>query len=449
MQFSRLVSLTSLIVFCALGLVIASSWATRHAIKGGPYFSPSASGKIVFLSKIPSYISGYLRIISELNSLKGVNNKYTNLTQIRSPKNDITGHLLISRLNSNGFNEVFLLDISSNKKNLLYSDHLKSASADNIKIITNALSSRQIALSSHRRIWNPYLSKNGSLIYAYPWNDLICLDLKTQSEKWRIIGSFHHSIESDSDGNLWVCNSSKPNSESKLRIGSMIFEDNIINKLSSDGEILDSISIHDLLCSNGLEYLVYGVSNPNSNLDPFHLNQVTPINFSSKFFSKGQILISLRNLSTILLIEPETRTVVWHKTGPWMNQHGVMLLNSSSISVLDNHSFASGTYWLDDSWRSRVLRYDFEENHLSEQVISESLHLRIATEGRAIPVGPDNWLIEDCAQGLVAMFRKGKLVFKWQNYYSENAVGITSWCRFITDSEYKEIIDDGSIDFNK
>lgn len=126
---------------------------------------------------------------------------------------------------------------------------------------------------------------------------------------------------------------------------------------------------------SGLEYLLFGVSNPVCNFDPIHLNQIYPIVNDNGFFKKGLILISLRNLSTIILLDPDTGKVLFHQTGPWMNQHCVVQTKRSSIAVLDNHSLASGEYWLDPNWKTRILEHDldlktFNEVNLNKRMTS-------------------------------------------------------------------------------
>jgi hypothetical protein len=57
-----------------------------------------------------------------------------------------------------------------------------------------------------------------------------------------------------------------------------------------------------------------------------------------KQFAAGDLLISLRNLNMILVIDPATRRIKWHRTGPWMDQHDPELMPGGKISVFSNNN---------------------------------------------------------------------------------------------------------------
>ena len=51
--------------------------------------------------------------------------------------------------------------------------------------------------------------------------------------------------------------------------------------------------------------------------DLFHLNSIYPIKENDNF-RKNDLVVSLRNLSTILVYRQSTNQIVWMKTGPWI-----------------------------------------------------------------------------------------------------------------------------------
>ena len=440
MRFSRLVSMISLTVFCALGLVIVSSWATRHAIGGGQRFSEGVRKFVLALAEFPTQAKSLVGLINNYLPPKGASSIYSNYLESSPVSNGISGFLLVSCISSNGANAVSLINLSDRSSRVIGLPINKILGNQYSDFLIGSESRRQSAFSSRHRVWHPYLSKDGTLTYMIPWNDLISVDLKTGQEKWRVRGAFHHSIEPDANGDLWVCGAVQPESisdtKSKPRHSNKVFEDQALVKVSPTGKILRLVSVADLILNSGLEYLLYGSSNPNANFDPIHLNQITPILSDSGVFKKGQLLLSLRNLSTILLIDPELQSVVWHGSGNWMNQHCVMPVAPSTFSVLDNHSFASGEYWLNPAWQTRIVIHNIQTGE-ARQIRFESESLRgfyIPIEGRALPINNGHWMIEDCINGTVMIFRNQSLVFKWSNLYPDGTVGITSWCRYM-DSE--------------
>lgn len=441
MKLSKYVSISCLIIGVAAFLIILSAWATQYSINGGPRFNADIRSVVIEISKLPSNAKSIVGLFENWLPPKGGEDKYKHLDNHVSSGELLSGFLIIPFLNSNGFHQVSALNLSNKTVRALYVDTNRKFIAKYSDKLINSESRRQSEIQSRNRIWHPYLLNDGLLVYCIPSNDLVAVDTKTGLETWRIRGSFHHSVECDFDGNLWVCASSKPSEILKyglsIKLNEMNFDDQILVKVSQNGKILKSISVSEILIKSGLEHLLFGVSNPIINSDPIHLNQISPISHNSGVFRKGQILVSLRNLSTIILLDPDQGTVNWYQTGPWMNQHCVMPVRPSVFSVLDNHSFASGKHWLDPSWTSKIIEYDINLKSVNEINLEEALqrNLKIPIEGRALPMADNGWVLEDCTSGTVIIIKNGTVVYKWSNYYSDRSVGITSWCRYISNED--------------
>lgn len=92
---------------------------------------------------------------------------------------------------------------------------------------------------------------------------------------------------------------------------------------------------------------------PDNLHEPLHTNsvRVLPRRLAATFpsFQAGQVLISLRNLDTIAVIDPQTRSVVWAAQGPWRAQHDAQFLDNGHLLIFDNLGSSRG---------SRVLEYD-------------------------------------------------------------------------------------------
>lgn len=436
-------------VFCLiLGIVVTSitfsAWATQHAINGGPRFTKTIRTAILEISRFPSNLKSVVGLLRNYLPPKGDVNKYKCLDRLVVKDESLSGGVIISALNSNGFHQVMMLNLASKTGCVIFENkNLRNLTVYS-DVLPNSESRRQSAIQSRNRVWHPNLSKTGLLVYCIPWNDLVAVDLKTGSEKWRVRGAFHHSIEVDDDGDYWVCGAAEPtqisNGETSIMLNTLFFEDQIIAKISKDGKIIKSLSVSSLLVKSGLEYLLFGAANPLTNFDPIHLNQISPILRDSGVFKKGQILISLRNISTVVLLDPETEKVCWHKIGPWMNQHSVVPIGPSVFSILDNHSFASGNYWIDSGWKSKVILHDINLGTSKETVLTEYLseNLKIPIEGRVLPMADGGWILEDCYYGTLIVIKNGNIAYKWSNLYPDGTVGITSWCRFISAKEMAE-----------
>lgn len=225
---------------------------------------------------------------------------------------------------------------------------------------------------------HPMLMPNGDLI-IHDDSPLARVD-PCGRPVWMIDSIFHHAVERGPDGNIWAAyhdpRSSAPGA------GDM-FRDDTIAEISPDGRVLRRIRIRDLLDRNGLGVLWR--SHPYVD-DPFHLNDVQPVATSGPYWQRGDLLVSLRNLSLLMLYRPSTGRVLWSRVGPWAMQHDVSVLDDHRITVFDNHwRFAAPEGEVDG--RNRVLSYDFATGQVSEYFADpiQRFAIRTRAQGRAAP----------------------------------------------------------------
>jgi Arylsulfotransferase (ASST) len=88
--------------------------------------------------------------------------------------------------------------------------------------------------------------------------------------------------------------------------------------------------------------------------DVLHTNSVMVLTreLAPKFsplFKAGQVLISVRDMHTIAVLDPERGSVVWAARGPWRLQHDAQFLGNGHLLLFDNFGSRKG---------SRVLEYD-------------------------------------------------------------------------------------------
>jgi len=427
-------------IVCALvvGLsltIIACAWATKQLYEGSERFSEQTSGVISFVADLPHRVKDVVSIyVTKFRPLSSTN-PYSHLEVDNNQRSNIIGFVLNAYVDNLGASRIALIDLKTGTSEEVLVCSKKSGGDTITDRLKESDRYRHSAASSNYRASHPLVSDKGVLYYILPWNDLIAIDLKSKTEIWRVTGSFHHSIETDCESNLWLCAAIEPKiKNSNKNSGQHLqYEDQALVQISPSGKIIESISVTELILNSKLEFLLFGCSNPLKNKDPIHLNHILPIKEDSGILRKGCLLISLRNLSTVMMVDPNNKAVVWHKTGPWMNQHCVIPMNTSEISVLDNHSFpyASRLNWLRDEWQSRIMVYNLTTGTSKYVETMENLDLRISGEGRAFNIPGGNWLLEDSMKGTLLIFRKGRLAFKWSNVYPNKEVGYTSWCRYV------------------
>jgi hypothetical protein len=152
---------------------------------------------------------------------------------------------------------------------------------------------------------------------------------------WRIARNTHHDVEVAADGTIWAAavNYRQDAIPELPRIEPWFYED-VILKISPSGEVLDEISVPLALRA------LPGLLAKSDSYDPTHLNDVeaVPPSLAGAFpmLSNGELLLSLRNLNTLVAIDPARKAASWAMTGQFHAQHDPDLLPNGRILVLDN-----------------------------------------------------------------------------------------------------------------
>ena len=213
---------------------------------------------------------------------------------------------------------------------------------------------------------------------------------------WMIDGIFHHSVETDATGNIWA---SFRLPHARVPDVGPLFNDEGFMEVSPQGKTLFTARIADILDANGLGGLWR--SHPYTD-DPFHLNDVQPVPGAGPYWHAGDLFLSLRNVSTVLLYRPSTGKVVWWKTGPWAMQHDVSVIDDHRISVFNNNwriGYPEGTV----DGTNRVAVYDFttDKTTFPMDKVMKALAIHTHAQGRATPLPGGDFMIEDTEGGRV------------------------------------------------
>ena len=181
------------------------------------------------------------------------------------------------------------------------------------------------------RLYNPLLLPDGSLVFSTLLSPLIKIDSQSKLV-WTVNGIFHHAIIPDADGNLWVPSVIKP---SPFLPGILNkFKDDALTEISPEGKVLYQRSVAQILADNGYKTLLLGMGAYERDL--LHVNRIEPALNGSKYWMKGDLLVSVRNRGTVFLYRPSANKIIWLQTGPWLNQHDARFIDDHSISVFGN-----------------------------------------------------------------------------------------------------------------
>lgn len=278
---------------------------------------------------------------------------------------------------------------------------------------------------------HPWLLPDGGLLVKDHFSPLFRIDrcgsLVTADQSL----IFHHSIEADADGNLWLPVHVRPR---KPAYPPDFTEDGLA-QFAPDGGLLRLLSLPDIYEANGLFAQIFGAGAYDA--DPFHLNDIQPVLADGPYWRKGDLFLSLRRLSTVLLLRPSTGRILWLKQGPWLGQHDVDILDDHRIAVFDNRAYQRGTGpQVADA--SETVIYDFATGTITAPLRAAFRRERIETfsEGLQELTEAGNLIVEEENAGrLVILAPDGALIAEFVNRAENREIYTMSWSRPIGRAE--------------
>lgn len=263
----------------------------------------------------------------------------------------------------------------------------------------------------------PYAWPDGSLSLVMAHDHLTMLD-RCSNVKWAIgAPRMHHSAEADADGYLWV----------PYEMG--------LARISRTGEIVSLIDFEQALRRNGYRSLLYMMDSVLE--EPLHMNDIQPVWRDGPYWRRGDLFISLRTHSVVLLYRPSTDNIVWLRTGPWLHQHDVNIVSDHEISVFSNNAvFGGESFRMLDA--SEVFIHDFEtgETRSPWREAFRQHDVKTETQGRATVIDEDTVFVEESDYGrAVSLSADGDFYWTYVNRGSDGEVYQLSWSRYLTEEE--------------
>ena len=245
---------------------------------------------------------------------------------------------------------------------------------------------------------------------------------------WRQLLRSHHSYERDVDGNFWspwhVFPHTIPHANPAF------WEDGFI-RFSPAGEVLSRIALSGALMRAGHRHLLYRTQY-------LRLNDVEPVLQDGPFWRRGDLFVSVRAISVVLLYRPATDEVLWLQAGPWQLQHDVDVVSDSEISVYSNNTF------FDENGDERV--WGANEVHVHDFATGETRSpwreamrrhdVRTLRRGGATVFGDGSVMLEEADYGRVLMLSPdGERVWSYVNRASDGKIYEIPSSRWL-DAEY-------------
>lgn len=207
----------------------------------------------------------------------------------------------------------------------------------------------------HRRnlVELPYAPLHGTYLFPETGHVLVNVEyagvvrLDACGEPLRgIAGGNHHKIHRDDDGSFWspaLSQGRKPRSseypDGFPNIDRNIYHGMVMNFGPADS-IRTNINMLNVLYDNDLGHYIVETGQHRL-VDPLHINDVEPLpdTLADEYplFEGGDLAISIRNLHLVLVMDPETRNVKWHRQGGMKYQHDPDFIGNGWIGIFDNN----------------------------------------------------------------------------------------------------------------
>lgn len=280
--------------------------------------------------------------------------------------------------------------------------------------------------------WHPLPSGDGSVVFNTEDRSLIKID-KNSKILWSLDGIYHHSQEFDAEGNIWA-SSVMDNNSDFVRQFFEDYRDDAIAKVSPDGKLLFKKSITDILLENGYRGLLFGIGPMER--DPLHLNDIQPALTSTEYWQKGDLLVSIRNKSTVFLYRPSTNKILWLKTGPWLNQHDANFVDESRISIFGNNIIRNNKYDFIDG-HNEVYIFDFKNSETSTPYTDFLMKAKVKTMtgGRSEVLPNGDVFIEETDFGRMLRGSNRQIIWQYVERVDEKSAAVLGWSKIIAPLE--------------
>jgi hypothetical protein len=301
----------------------------------------------------------------------------------------------------------------------------------------NKLSSPNFYVADQDEYWvqHSFLMPDGSIIFLAGESPLVRLNRCSKVE-WVIDRHFHHSIEMGPSGNLFVPIIAGLNTSYKALYGpdthNIKLRDDGFAEVSPAGKILNEWSITQILIQNGFGNLLLGVAPYEYNR--IHLNDATPILAGDQYVENGDVMLSMRNLSSVALFRPSTGKIIWLHTGPWLNQHDIDYRGDGKFVLFGNDSVrTSEDTYVSLRGYSTVYQYDMRSDQTSELLKLKKYGIESLAEGRQQYLPDGSLFIESTYQGVLYLLNKdGSIAWKYVSpTHSRGKIGALHWARVI------------------
>ncbi len=283
---------------------------------------------------------------------------------------------------------------------------------------------------------HPAITFRGDLIFQSA-SPLIKIDFDSKIVWVNDEDLFHHSNELDLDENIYVPSRKFPYSK---KVASILgndsgdyttYFDDAINILNQDGKIIFSKSVTEILIEHGIIHRIFSQQSFETNT--IHLNDIQPVLKDGPYFKKGDLFLSLRNLSMVILYRPETNKIIKIIEGGFLNQHDVDILDERTISIYNNNVLLNSKNERIVT-NNEIVIYHFDTDSFSIRFEDTFKNLKINahTGGLVDFLDDGSAIVENNTRGrILYLNNNGEVVWEFNNLNSKKKLYPLHWSRII------------------
>lgn len=278
------------------------------------------------------------------------------------------------------------------------------------------------------RIIHPFLQDDGTIVFLAPLTSIS----NCSRINWILDdAAYHHSIERDHEGNYWVPSVIEPGMFHQFGTHRSRFRDDALTKITPSGRVLFRKSVAEILLENGYRDILWAAGSYED--DATHLNDIEPAHTDSAHWKKGDVLVSIRNRSSVFLYRPSTNKILWLQTGPWVNQHDADFVGQSSISVFGNNVLRtpSGNDFITPS--NEVYLVDLKKGQTVSPFSNflQKQNVRTKTEGLSHVLEDGTVFVEESNHGRLLKGSDRGLQWSYIERVENGYLGMTGWSRYL------------------
>jgi hypothetical protein len=415
-----------LIVWVFSIITLLFGWSVGNILEGGQTIRGNSRSVILSIAKFPTLVNASIRqIFAEMPVI--IKDRYPEISGLKLNDKNYRdrNYLLLSAYDKDAGHSAFKLIRLSDKK------IIHNWVPDIREIMKIRDKGRPVSESSNKGnivLWHPLLAADGSIVFNTEDRSLIKIG-KDSRVLWSLDGIFHHSQEFDAAGNIWASSVMKKNPAFISRYFDD-YRDDALAQVSANGQLLQQKSISKILLDNGYRGLLFGIGPIER--DPLHLNDIQPALTTTEYWQKDDLLVSIRNKSTVFLYRPSTNKIIWLQTGPWLNQHDVDFIDDHRISIFGNNIIRNKNYDFIDG-HNEVYVFNFKTNELTRPYTTflKNANVKTMTGGRSEILANGDVFIEETDFGRILRGNTQSTIWQYVERVDKHSAAVLGWSSLI------------------